>query len=568
MPTWVNRLQELFPGPKKTRALDEAISAAWELANRAKLGEFDSHMADNMMYHANDVLLGGNDSDIDTERQAAVVESRLLWRREVVSRKIIKLWTDFGFGQTITIIPRDPKGKKVWDEFWAAKRNRPIISPSRIHTLSNRTLRDGEFFFLFFIDRSTGAVTTRTLSCSQVTQLVHVVNDKDVILYYRREWDDETKGREHKVLYYRDWLAEDDAVEELLKEARPADFVDAAEVNEGTDVLCMQIAYEPEELDYDAGVSRGFPLLTTGAPWARVYWHFLQDRAAVSKMVATFVDEITVKGGSRAVDAVKSQISSTLTNLAAAGYEQNPVPTAGSTNIHNEAVTKNRLPLSTGAGDAKEDGGMFLGQAGLAGGVYAHWLGQGDAYRLATATAMETPVLRQWTRYQAFWQQVWKDVVKVVLDAHNKYGGGKIKNFDVDVTLDPLREVDAQATAVTLEKMLASKLIPLDVARRKALESLNVSDIDQVIADMEAEEAQQPESEAPATPTEAPAAENPATEAPEAGDGDEVPEPSPEDAAVAEMFRALGVDGGEDALIRLLAVQYLEDAERKRHEQV
>jgi len=84
----------------------------------------------------------------------------------------------------------------------------------------------------------------------------------------------------------------------------------------------------------------------------------------------------------------------------------------------------------------------LLAHAGLAGRIFPHYLGRGEAFRLATATAMEGPVLRAFNRYQLFWSSVWSDVTKVVLWALETYGGMTFETMETEVNLDPVIQLD------------------------------------------------------------------------------------------------------------------------------
>jgi hypothetical protein len=149
--------------------------------------------------------------------------------------------------------------------------------------------------------------------------------------------------------------------------------------------------------------------------------------------------------------------------------------------------------MSTGAGDAATDSAALLAQAGLAGRVYPHWLGRGEAYRLATATSMETPVLRSFNRYQLFWSSVWSDVAHVVFGAANKYGTSSIEEMEVDVNTDALLTADVTQIVNLFESIgtLKDKGIvdpqKMDPAikqlMRLALQALGVRNVNDILPD-------------------------------------------------------------------------------------
>jgi len=395
-------------GPQLGGGLREALEEA------ARLGEVDQHLVDTLLRHARYVRLGAEGMGIpeESERLDAVAESRLLFRSDVLTQQIVALWTNFGFGQTITVEPEDmeateaaeqePEGKRakeVWAEFWNARRNRPVLKDRRLHRLSDRLQVDGELFFAAFVnegadteDSPAGAVTLRTIPTEQITEMVTDPEDADVLLFYKREW---TPSRETapKTLYYPDWEATED---DLARAKLPSGAKRADEEKAGTGAYVLHAAYR--EI-----VGRGWPLQSAGAPWTRAYRDFLQDQTAVAAAVAMYVRKLKVQGGSRAVDAMRAQMESTLTRLNT-WTETNPRAAAGSTFVENEAAELTNLPLRTGAADAAITSAALVGQVGLGGQVFPHWLGRGEAFRLATACYSSDTAYLGERGWKHFWE--------------------------------------------------------------------------------------------------------------------------------------------------------------------
>jgi len=485
---WLGRAAGPSAGASVREALEEA----------ARLGEIDPHLVDTLLRQMRYVRLGaagGMGLPEEQERLEAVAESRRLWRNDVVTQQVVSLWTNFGFGQQITVEPEgdeqdeaaevdetaeaepeENRTQEVWTEFWDARRNRPVLKDRRLHRLSDRLLVDGELFFVAFVnegveaeDVPAGGVTLRTIATEQITEIVRDPEDEDVPLFYKREWTPTGKTTQ-MTLYYPDWEATE---EDLGRADLPTDAARADEEKSGTGAYVLHAAYR--EI-----AGRGWPLQSAGAPWARAYRDFLQDRAAVAAAVAMYVRKLKVQGGSRAVDAMRSQIESTLARLGTSG-ETNPRAAAGSTFIENPAAELSNLPLRTGASDAAADGSALMGQVGLGGQVFPHWLGRGEAFRLATASAMELPVLKAFQRYQLWWADVWRDLVDLVLTMRERYGGEMFENHHAQVSTDALADFDVQQMSTALVKMYEPGLVPPPEAMRIALTLLGVPNVDDVL---------------------------------------------------------------------------------------
>ncbi len=312
----------------------------------------------------------------ENDRLLAVYESRVLAGNDPVTERILTIWTDYGFGLKIEIEPVDEKAREVWTEFWTAPRNQPVLSERVIHELSQVVLVDGEIYFVAFTSEDDAQVTLRVILTDEIKEIIREKDDVVVPVFYRREWKDMGGNVQQK--YYRDWRVDDDS--DLLDDVKLDPQVPIAGADDDHDsVLVIHVAHRQRGIRS----LRGWPLLTTGAAWARAYKEFLENRAAVARAVAAVVDKLIVKGGSKALDVMRSRFTAALDSLGRYGLSDVPEP--GSTWMENEALTRSRMPLTTGAGDAQIDGGALLAQAGLPGGIPPHLLGRGEVVRMAVA---------------------------------------------------------------------------------------------------------------------------------------------------------------------------------------
>lgn len=452
-------------------ALEEASRQPYLLTNESlyrQLKEVDSNFADfvvRMMRYSDSSSLS-NVYMSEEARKASVNDSRTMFVWDAVVQTIIGLWTDFGFGTRVDITPVDEQGRKVWSEFWSAARNRHILGERNIHNLSNQLLTDGELFVTVFASRIDGLCTIGVVKTEEITEILYDPDSSLFPVLFKRMWT--TDKHESRTMYYRNWLASEEQVERVVKYYELDNALLAHNIyagDTGTDVVMMQVAFRPYN-------GRGYPLMTAGIAWARVYKQFLQDRTAVSKAVATFVDKLRIKGGSRAIETVKLRLQSALTG-ANTFLDTNPPPAAGSEWVENESIVRERMPLGTSAGDAEKDGSMFIGQAGLAGRIYPHYLGYGPTYRLATATAMEKPVFRAFNAYQLFWSSVWEDLVSIVFMMAEKYSSVKIRTYEVKINLDRIINLDIEQIATLMNSVNAcaiNAVIPQETAAKIIVE--------------------------------------------------------------------------------------------------
>ncbi len=414
--------------------------------------------------------LQGDDEDEQLRRDTIVPVSRRAFRWDPLTKWIVNTWTNFGHGQSVVIAPVDDDVQKWWREFWTARRNRSILGIRQIHKNSNKVLVDGEFLFAYFTAKDGGRVTVRRISTLEITELITAPDDDETILYYKRDWMQEDKERTR---YYPDWLATD---EELAEADLPEGAELAQAQDDGVDVDMMQVALT-------AQTRRGWPLMAASQDWNRAYNDFLKNRAAVSKAVATYVDRVRVDGGSRAVTSFTNLLQSSLVTDPDSG-ETNPVPAAGATAVMNKAVNWDRFNMASGASDAEIDGRMLFNMVGIGAGLFPHWLGHGESFRLATAQAMELPTLRNFQRYQMFWQSIWQDMFDFVLMQAERYGGQRFPEKGVAIELDPLLQEDLTALAEALAQLstVSQVALPAKAISRIVWQAVGIEDIEGLLA--------------------------------------------------------------------------------------
>ncbi|KKN63578.1 hypothetical protein LCGC14_0500260 [marine sediment metagenome] len=499
MPSLKENVRNLFPGPRMRSAFEQARQRAEDIAgvlddvftHRAyyltgeqdmKAEELDSRALANLRRRSQWIPITGGQADDQDEalrRDEIVPISRRMQRWDPLTKRIVATWTDFGFGQDVLIMPEADDVKKWWSEYWTALRNRPILGARELHKLSDKTLVDGEFFFVYFTDRNTGQVTTRTIDTLEITEFITLPSDNQTVLYYKRQWQEGDLAKQ-KTVYYPHWLATD---EQLAKADLPKDAALAQEQDNGIDKEDDTIDVDMMQVALTSQTKRGWPLMAASQDWNRAYIDFLQNRAAVARSVATYVDRVSVDGGSRAVTSFTNLLQSSLVTDPDSG-ETNPVPAAASMAITNKAVKWDRFNMSSGAQDAKADGAMLFNMVGIGAGLFPHWLGMGESFRLATASAMETPTLRNFERYQRFWQSVWQDMYDHVLAMAEKHGGQNFQEKGVEIALDPLLQTNLSelATAIEQVKDVPEIALPPKELTRLFLQALKIEDVEDFIA--------------------------------------------------------------------------------------
>ena len=437
----------------------------WQLppADLARqLKEQDPWMLQDILNQVNWEALGTYTSDSNAERQRIINDSIRLFKYSPLAQFSLWLWTGWGLGDEITVIIRDnDKAQAIWDEFWTADRNQPVIGEDVIHDLSNFLLRDGNTFLAFFTDVS-GRSTIRELPTEEITGIVAHPDDRLSALFYQRSGKDKQMQ-----MFYPDWLPylygdleedytdpDDGEIKNIADAVLPKDAVRMEQQREATDVTVLHIAHNRKE----RGSLWGWPLLTCPSAYMKSHKMFSESRLTVAQAVAMFVRRKQVSGGSRAVRSVAGQMASALTRDQL--YDTNPPPYAGSVEVENEAVRTTDLPLRTGALDAKADNELFAWIALLGAGLFPTSAGL-DTTRWATALEMDKAQSMLFETYKTFWSAQFTKMVRIVIKMYEKHAGKEVGEFTVQVSTDTLSLNDVPGIATSVGNLMSNALVPL-----------------------------------------------------------------------------------------------------------
>lgn len=416
-------------------------------------------------------------------RQVQVNRSRYYWLRDPLAKQAVRLWTDYAFGDTAVGYTCEDQGiQDALDAFMKARTNRRYTTREGMRRLSQRLLVDGELFIVINeADQSTKgkAPSVRTVDCLQITDIITDKDDEDKVVAYKRV----ILGKDgtSKVLYYKPWDADDNT---------PLDTKDVA--NDGYNLVPI----DPQggksiqfvdgarmyHLAFDAIERRGNGLLTSCSDWAREHRRFMIARVAITQALAKFAFKTTIKGGQNVINSVRAKLESTFaTQGLSGGTEHNPVAAPGANFLGNDGIKLEAMPRVTGANEAEADANGLKLMVSAGTGIMLHYFGDPGTTNLASATAMELPMLKMFMSYQVFWKDAWRDLFAIVLDEPDDEAGA-----DIEITMPEIVEADLQKLAAFLTSL--TTVFPeakVDAVLRMCLVSANVPDIDEVMEDIE-----------------------------------------------------------------------------------
>jgi hypothetical protein len=398
-------------------------------------------------------------------RRVLITKSRLYWHRDPLAHQAVRLWTDYALANGVTFNCDDKVAQTTLNKFWKDRRNRKLLSSEGQRKSSKKLLVDGEQYFAIFGAQGESK-TIRRIDTLQITDRITDPDDEEHVLAYRRALAD---GR--KFLYYADWTCteEDRALAEQQK-------------GPNNEPVVLQEDVVVYHLPFDSFGEHGNGLLFPAVDWSKEHRRFMEARVAITQSLAKYAHKITVKGGQAVVDAVQKKLQSTYVQSGPTDIERNPPSAPGSSWIGNAGASIEPMPRVTGAGDAKEDGNALKLMVSAATGIMLHYFGDPSTGNLATATAMELPMLKMFESYQQLWLDAYRDIFSIVLEEDPDEEAAVI-----DIDLEPILKDDLEKLGSALTAV--SGLFPemaVDEVLQACLVALGINNVDEVMKSIEA----------------------------------------------------------------------------------
>jgi hypothetical protein len=354
-------------------------------------------------------LSGDATDDVSSDdRIARINRARLYRRRSPLTKQGSKLFVHYVLGQGVTLRANNRTAvQRIVDEFWDDPVNKAVFTGQQAMGDWLADLwTDGDRFLLFFPDKDAGTLQLGDIDPTwvkdkitdrrnwRVTRWYKVTRPKQTLRFVNGQERRETTSQE--TVYYRDWRNDQDLGGEDPPDSKRA-----------------------EGLVYHVMINRrgkfgeGEPVASLD--WLKAHKEFMEDRATTHRAAASIAWKRKRKGGASDVARLANSVRSTLAN--GAGYEGNPTPAAGSTISENEESTLEwASPTNVGSAGAASEERLFRMMIGSGLGVMNHYFGDEAAANLATATAMELPMLKAYEAGQKLLGDVIGDILIFALE--------------------------------------------------------------------------------------------------------------------------------------------------------
>ncbi len=431
------------------------------------------------------------------DRRNVIGRARQYWRMYPLAKQAIRLFTTYVLGQGVSYHADDSNVQKVLDDFWNDPDNRLSLTTAPAQkTLLTRLRVDGEIIIFLFVDKETGRVKVRVGEPLEIDDIIPDPEDEARPLYYKRRWTKRTydygsegtwKAGESATAYYA-------AIDNAALPHKPP------QLNKDAVILHVKI---------NALGQRGISDLYAALDYLSVHRTYIEDIATFMHSKASVAWVKKTKGGANQVNASaaldRSSASGPLGALGARSYESNPPPATASTKVLNPAVDLQGLTMDSGVAGTEAGGRMLMTQVGAATGIMLHYFGDGGDANLATATAMDLPMLKLFEDGQEEFKDMLLAIFMYVVLQAVKAGtlDGTIEDRDgrevvdlasdedgvyVDFPLIVQRDTLAMTQATTSMKQAGG--ISSELYARQCATLLAVDDVDQAVEDAMAEKQQ------------------------------------------------------------------------------
>lgn len=401
------------------------------------------------------------------------------WMKNPLAGRAVATKTHYTFGRGVTVTGASDEVQEVISGFWDDDDNKAILTRHQAQQFKSNELQVyGNVFLVLFANQVNGHIKLGDIPDKEITDIIRDKENRHKPRYYKRQLVLKDYNFDNHVYlpdksdiwYYPDWKSDD---------IRNASKGTGNGVVYHLKVNCLS--------DSKFGISE----LYRAIDWLKAYNKFLENWASITAAFARFAWKKKIKGGSANVLAEKLRTQSGF--AGGAGLENNPPGAAGSMWIENMGT--DLQPIRTqGATTSAADGRFLKLMVCAASGIFEHYFGDPSTGNLATATAMELPMLKMFESDQQLWQDAVRDIIQLEID--NAVGYGRIRtkkkeDLQFEVQMPPIitKDVPAMIGAIVEAVNLGAGgntngLLPMETATRLVLNTLGVKEPEKIIADM------------------------------------------------------------------------------------
>lgn len=410
--------------------------------------------------------------------------ARVYWLKNPLIKRAVATQANYVFGQGVDVVAADEDVQTVVDAFMEDSKNRAELTGEQAMLTKETELQvTSNLFFTFFTDPLNGATRVRTIPLSEITRIIYNPDDSKEPWYYYRQWQQPKEPGSQKYEMHQAMYPD---INYMPKGGLPKHF-------NGIEVMALNPVYHVKTnclSDMEYGVSEIYAAID----WAKAYKDFLEDWYTIVKSLSKFAWKATSKSGATGMAQAKQVLEGAI-NGGSNPMNSDLPGQAAQVWMSSDNFDLAPMPKS-GATVAVDDGRRALLMVCAATGIYEHYFGDPSTGNLATAKAMEQPMLLMFQERQELWTDVFNTILGYVINQSALKPGGKLRGVmsfndygesyvdmgdtdrSVDVKFPPILQedvnerIDAIVKSVTLSGQTPANTIDLKTATTQMLTAL------------------------------------------------------------------------------------------------
>lgn len=363
--------------------------------------------------------------------QQIILASRLYFIKNPLIRRGVMLTAYYVFARGLEIKSEDVAANDVIQAFLS--RNDRIFGHTGMVELEQSRHTDGNLFFAFFTNESTGEVDVRTIDPVEIMEVVTDPEDGSVEQYIHRQYSrmelDPSSGNP-KTTQVDEWYPALDYVETEGVQLLPA--IQGKPVRMDVPVYHVKAGGLPKW-------HFGCPLVYAAIDWSKAYRKLMENFCTLAEAMARFSWNYETKGDNQAVAAFTKTLATTLGD-GGTSAESNPAPNVGSVHVSGPGNVLN--PIKTAGMIDDPDMCRPIGQMVSAALDLPETMlfGRADVGNLATAQTLDRPTELKFLFIQQSWREYITKILRYALKRSSVAPSGKVKESakiptDIDIAV-------------------------------------------------------------------------------------------------------------------------------------
>jgi len=422
--------------------------------------------------------------------QQIILMSQLYFIKNPLIRRGIKVSSYYVFGRGVEITSDDATANTTIKEFLEDPDNANELGHSGLVQKEETLHTDGNIFFVFFSDKSTGAVKVRTIAALEIQDIVCDPDDASRPWYYHRTWTqnqfDASVADGLKTLSQECWYPDAD-----YQPATRPNNIGGKPIMWDTPIIHSAVGKLPKW-------KFGVPDVYAALDWARAVKDYLEDWSTIQRANRRIAMDIETKGGLPAIAAYQAALGTTAANQTNMGWDSNPPPVTGAAHVHGIGTTVKAFQ-SRGATDGPEEARRLVLMVCAVFGLPETFFGDASTGSLATAKSLDRPTELKFLEAQERWRMVLGRICHYVLRVSASAPSGKIREalkeaatekadtikvnvrFPSVLEHDVMESISALVAGATLNGLSPAGTIDIKSLARKLNEELGYDNVEEIL---------------------------------------------------------------------------------------